>query len=548
MTLRQYCTYLDHNYVPRVLVMVDSLRRQGGSFRLHVLCLSELCARMLGELAVPEIAPIRLEALERRYPELVTVKPTRTVIEYFFTLTPFLPAFCMDQDGALDEITYLDSDLCFFADPQMIFDMIGDRSIGIVPQHLSAYWSFAAKFGRFNVGWITYRRTGPGLRCLIRYCQDCLAWCFERLEPDRFSDQKYLDRWPDAFGDDLAVIEHKGVNVALYNVDAYTVTEHAGRIWCDDEPLIFYHFHGIYQDTDGNYAVSMPIEQGTREETVVRRIYRPYAARLIEQRELLLRRFPELAAASKVTRLAPIEPPKTVELTGWHGDTLTRIRLRHAIDQRERLRAGARTEDPTLAHLLEVAGVLANVPVEGATGPATLSVLDWGGGFGELHWCVRALQQDRRFSWHVREQRSVCDHAAAVFPETVFHDDDAGAFARDYDVAVAVGALHYATDWRAVLQQLAAAARRLLVLVDVPLNDGGTSLFVQERPLPFLPDAVFASPVLPTPTVHALLAAAGWELARELSTSFAQPEVGETPPVVYRSLVFRPTSRPEASP
>jgi len=238
MTLRHYCTYLDHNYVPRVLVMAASLGGCGARFRLHVLCLSELCARMLTELAVPELELIRLEAVERRYPELLGVKPTRSTIEYYFTLTPFVPAYCFDRDPALGEITYLDSDLCFFADPQAIFDVIGERSIGIVPQHLSHYWSFAVKFGRFNVGWITYRRTEQGLRCVSDYCRDCLAWCFERLEGDRFSDQKYLDRWPDAYRD-LAVIEHKGVNVASYNVDAYAVAERDGRIWCDDEPLIF---------------------------------------------------------------------------------------------------------------------------------------------------------------------------------------------------------------------------------------------------------------------------------------------------------------------
>ena len=535
MMLRQYCTYLDHNYVPRVLVMADSLRQHGGPFRLHVLCLSDLCARMLTELAIPEIVPIRLDALERRYPDLLLVKPTRTAIEYFFTLTPFLPAYCMDRDAELGEITYLDSDLCFFADPQTIFDMIGDRAIGIVPQHLSDYWSFAVKFGRFNVGWITYRRTDPGLRCLIGYCQDCLTWCFEQLEPDRFSDQKYLDRWPDAFGDDLAVVEHKGVNVALYNVDAYAVTERDGRIWCDDKPLIFYHFHGIYQDTNGNYAVSLPLEQGAREETVVRRIYRPYVARLIEQREILLRRFPEFAHAGRVTRLAPIEPPKTVELAGWRGDMLTQIRLRHAIDLRERIRAGVRTGDAALEHLFEIAGALADA----AVGLEALSVLDWGGGFGELHGAVRALEPERPLAWHVRELGTVCDHAAAVFPESVFHDDDERAFTRRYDAVLAVGALPYADDWHVVLGQLAQAARRLLVLVDLPLNDAGTRLFIQERPLAFLPDAVFASPVLPTPTVHALLAAAGWELARELPASFAQPDVGGAPPVVYRSLIFQ---------
>ncbi len=534
MMIRHYCTYLDHHYVPRVLVLADSLRRHGGGFRLHVLCLSDLCARMLAELAIPEFALIRLDDVERRYPELLSVKPMRSTIEYYFTLTPFLPAYCFDRDAELGEITYLDSDLCFFADPQAIFDIIGDRSIGIVPQHLSAYWGFAAEFGRFNVGWITYRRTDAGLRCVIDYCQSCLAWCYERLKADRFSDQKYLDRWPDTYSD-LAVIEHKGVNVASYNVDAYAITERAGRLWCDDDPLIFYHFHGVYQDTKGDYAVSLPIEHGAREEVVVRRIYRPYLARLIEQRQLLLRRFPELAAAAMVTRVLPIDPMNAIELAGWGGDAITRLRLVHAIDLRERVRADGMSEDPTLRHLMDVADVL----TEAAAGPDGLAVLDWGGGFGELHWCARARRPGLPLAWHVRDFSTVCDHGAAVFPETIFHDDDEAAFGRRYDVVFAVGALHHAADWRAALARLAAAARELLVLVDLPMSDSGAPLYLQERPLGFMPDAVFASAVVPTPAFRQLLADAGWIEARALPTSFAAPAVAGGAAVVYRSLVFR---------
>jgi putative methyltransferase (TIGR04325 family) len=537
MTTRHYCTYLDHNYVPRVLLLADSLRRHGGDFRLHVLCLSELCGRILGDLALPEVTLIALADVERRYPALLDVKPARSTVEYYFTLTPFLPAYCLAGEPGLDEITYLDSDLYFFADPQAIFDIIGARSIGIVPQHLSPYWSFAATFGRFNVGWITYRRTAQGTACLEAYCRDCLEWCYERLEGDRYSDQKYLDRWPAAYAD-LAVIEHKGVNVASYNADAYAIAERDGRLWCDDQPLLFYHFHGVYQDTDGNYAVVFPIEHGKREGAVVRRIYRPYVARLIEQRQLLLRRFPELAGAAPVARILPIDPVKASDLAQWGADALVRLALAHAVELRERARHGEWPHDPTLRHFMDFADVL----VEASKPAGALTVLDWAGGFGEFHWCARALWPDLPIAWHVRELSAVCDHGAAVFAETRFHDDDAAAFARRYDVVLASGALHHAADWRAVLGRLAAAAGQFLVILDLPVSESGAALFIQERPLAFLPGAAFATPVLPLPAVLQQLAAAGWTPARELAPSFAPPVAGSAPPVVYKSLVFRRTS------
>ncbi|MBI3512488.1 MAG: hypothetical protein HY060_00180 [Proteobacteria bacterium] len=515
MTFRHYCTYLEHTYLPRLVAMADSLRRHGGGFRLHVLCLSDLCADILAALAIPEIALIRLDDVERRYPELLDVKPTRSQIEYFFTLTPHLPAYCLATDTALDEITYLDSDLCFFADPQAIFG--------------------GAKFGRFNVGWITYRRTEQGLRCLADYRRDCIEWCFEALEGDRFADQKYLDRWPDAYAE-LAIIEHKGVNVATYNVDAYDVTERDVRIRCDDEPLIFYHFHGVYHDTDGHYAVLFPREHGAREATVIRRVYRPYLARLIELRQELRRRFPGFAAAPSITRLLPIDPVKFGELAQWGSDGLVRRCLAHAVDLRASARRGEWPQDPSLRHFMDFADLLAQ-----ATSDGRLSVLDWGGGFGEFHWCARALWPELAIAWHVRELSAVCDHGAAVFPETRFLDDDTAAVAPSFDVALASGALQHAADWRAVLGQLAGAARQFLIILDLPVSDG-LSVFIQERPLSFLPDAVFASPVLPLPTLTQLLAEHGWTHARDLPPSFAQPTVGGGPQVAYRSMVFRRTT------
>lgn len=534
---RHYCTYLDHNYVPRVLVLAESLRRHGGAFRLHVLCLSELCERILAALALPELALIPLAALERRYPALLDAKPTRSVIEYYFTLTPFLPAFCLDAQPELDDITYLDSDLCFFADPQAIFDVIGTRSIGIVPQHLSPYWAHSVKFGRFNVGWITYRRTAQGMACLDGYCRDCLAWCYEHLEADRYADQKYLDRWPDAFSE-LAVIDHKGVNVAMYNVDAYRVSERDGRIWCDDEPLIFYHFHGIYQDTDRQYAVALPIEHGLHAETVVRRIYRPYLAWLIGYRQMLVRRFPELATASVINRMAEIQPLKLDALEQWGSELLTRTRLTTAIEWRASAAAGDWPSDPHLRSFMDFADVLA-----GAARGGALAVLDWGGGFGEFHACARALWPDLAIDWHVRDLEVVCDYGAAAFSDTVFHPDDDAAFARRYDVALALGALHHAADWRASLAGLLRAAQRFVVITDLPMSDTGADLFIQEQPFGFLPGVRFAAHVVPTPTVRGLLAEAGWETVRE-HTAGAAPTTGDGPQVVYRSLVLRRVAAP----
>jgi len=88
-----YCTYFDHNYLSRALLMLRSLRAYDAESTVFVLALSDLCQAALKRLDLPKVEVIALYELEQAYPELLTVKLDRTPIEYNFTLTPVLPLY-----------------------------------------------------------------------------------------------------------------------------------------------------------------------------------------------------------------------------------------------------------------------------------------------------------------------------------------------------------------------------------------------------------------------------------------------------------------------
>ena len=110
-----YCTYFDHNYLSRATLMIESLRRYDQS-PIYVLALSELCETILHDLALPNVEVIPLATLEAAYPELAPLKQSRKLIEYYFTLSPFLPHYLFAKTDA-DRITYIDGDLYFFTSP-----------------------------------------------------------------------------------------------------------------------------------------------------------------------------------------------------------------------------------------------------------------------------------------------------------------------------------------------------------------------------------------------------------------------------------------------
>jgi len=243
---RYFCTYFDCHYLPRGLALYRSLQRTCPSFELWVLCLDMVCHRVLTELKLPGMHLIPLEELEQDDRRLCDAKRTRSRIEYYFTCSPCLPSFVLNHHAYVDRITYLDADLYFFRDPSDLFDEIELASIAIIPHRFHPAFLDREQFGVYNVGWVSFRRDEPGMACLSMWRDQCLEWCYARCEDDRFADQKYLDRWPAKFPN-VAVVQHKGANLAPWNVANYHISHNGDEVCVENEPLIFFHFHYLKQ-------------------------------------------------------------------------------------------------------------------------------------------------------------------------------------------------------------------------------------------------------------------------------------------------------------
>jgi hypothetical protein len=301
-----YCTYLDHNYLSRAVVTIASLRRFDAKTPIYILALSDLCATMLHELALPNVEIIPLATLEAAYPELAEIKATRKKIEYYFTLSPFLPHYLFAQTTA-DRITYIDADLYFFTSPTAVLDSLGAASVAITPHRFSFEYRNHFIFGSFTVAWITYRRCAEGLDCLNTYKAECTAWCYDRLEGERFGDQKYLDTWPDRYPS-LKIIEHKGVNLAIWNIHNYMFRMKNDVLMVDEDPLVFYHFSSTKMLPDGTVRVPMLSRGGRSKAVLLQHVINPYVAILEAERRALYQRFPALAAAEDEIRYPPAVP------------------------------------------------------------------------------------------------------------------------------------------------------------------------------------------------------------------------------------------------
>lgn len=285
--MNHYCTAFDSNYAQRGVALWLSLRRHDPGAVLWVLCLDETIAGTLRELGESGLRPIPLAELEAADPELPPARANRSRVEYIFTLSPCLPRYVLLQHPEVDVITYLDADTAFFSSPQPIFDALGTGNVLIVAHRFPAFLDDLNVRGRFNVGVLCFRNSAEGRRCLDDWRRRCIEWCHDRVEADRYADQKYLDAWPTAFA---GVVEcrHPGVNLAPWNWMNHRYTFAGGELRVDGQPLVIFHFAG-FRPLGPSKAESGQLEYGIMPLRVRSWIYGRYWRLLQEAGEWLMR-------------------------------------------------------------------------------------------------------------------------------------------------------------------------------------------------------------------------------------------------------------------
>jgi hypothetical protein len=136
-------------------------------------------------------------------------------------------------------LNYLDADCYFFGSPGALFGEVSGETVAITPHRFSPdrLWMESVN-GKYNVGLVFVRRNWAGLACLREWARLCLARCAQ----DEGADQKY---WDDLLPEHQGhAIRHKGVDLAPWNqADQYRYSLRGGRVYVDDDELIFYHFH-----------------------------------------------------------------------------------------------------------------------------------------------------------------------------------------------------------------------------------------------------------------------------------------------------------------
>lgn len=290
-----YCTYFDSAYLPRGLALIESLRSNGDNSPVWVMALDDAARSYLVDAAIPGVNVVPVDALEQTVPGLLALKTARSRMEYYFTCTPLLLRWVMNHYAEPTTVIYLDSDLYFFDDPSKVLAAMGDASIGIIEhRYVPRLQRRLGKYGRFNVGWVGFAPDANGRQCLDWWGERTLEWCSDTPDAGRYADQGYLDWFPEKF-DGVRALQPVGLNLAPWNTARYTLALEHDRVQVDDDPLVFFHFHGLRRS--GRWYITAQSLYGALLGSVLRsHVYEPYVHHL----ERLTRLLSESVAAPAV--------------------------------------------------------------------------------------------------------------------------------------------------------------------------------------------------------------------------------------------------------
>ncbi|MBL9188265.1 MAG: hypothetical protein JNK23_12340 [Opitutaceae bacterium] len=292
--MNHYCTYHDRGYLAQGLALWRSLAARDAEARLTVLALDDETAQVLRAIGGERLAVVALRDLLAADPELAKVQASRSRTEFIFALTPCLVRHLLEADHKIQRLAYLDADLFFFSDAAPIWRELGGHSVLVTPHRYPPWHDDSARYGRFNVGVVAFRRDAAGRACLDWWREQCLASTAMTGDGACFGDQKYLDEWPARFGG-VAECAHPGINTAPWNwARHHFAIDAEGGVRVDEAPLVVFHF-AQFKRISAAWFDSGQLEYGIMPRRLRSRLYGEYWAALESAEAEIRARLPGFA-------------------------------------------------------------------------------------------------------------------------------------------------------------------------------------------------------------------------------------------------------------
>ena len=243
---RAVFTIIAKNYLAHARTLMESVRRYDPLTERFVVLVDES-----EDLFVAELEPFRvIRSMDLPIPSVRWFHFKYTVLELSTAVKPYAAQALFDGYG-VDQLIYLDPDICVYHSLDEIFRRFEDGDILLTP-HLTSPLDDGCRpdeldilrSGSFNLGFIGLQRSDATFALLDWWRQRLYERCVVSPEQGLFVDQRWIDLAPGLFPG-VAIIRDPGWNVAYWNVHLRSVEFQDGRPYAGGRPLVFFHFSGF---------------------------------------------------------------------------------------------------------------------------------------------------------------------------------------------------------------------------------------------------------------------------------------------------------------
>ena len=288
-----FCTLFDSNYLDKGLVLYESMTNVMENFKLYILAMDEKCEDILKDMNLSHSIVISLKEFEDE--ELLEIKSKRARAEYCWTCTASLIDYVLEKYKE-EYCTYVDSDLYFFKNPQVLIEEMIDANCSVqIVEHGFGNGIIAKKkeknAGKYCVQFNTFKNNPESLNILRTWKKQTRNHC--SMEVGEMGDQKYLTDWAEKY-EKVHVLKHSGGGVAPWNIVRYKyASEENQMIYLMDKKtkkkfeLVFYHFHHLEYIDEKHVNINAFKTSVGIEERLVQKVYIPYLRHLEKVKKIL---------------------------------------------------------------------------------------------------------------------------------------------------------------------------------------------------------------------------------------------------------------------
>lgn len=274
-----FCTVCSRTYVARTLALHSSIRRHLKSFHLWICCADDTAHAILSRFAPENTTLLTVRDVET--PEIRATRPSKTIAEYCWTLKPALCSHVFANYN-VTRLLYCDSDIYFFSHPRPIHELWNNYTT-LLNRQLGTT-ELENRHGIFQAGMIGFTKEAESLKILRWWQKKCTEWCYDdHSDPERWGDQKYLQKIPDLFSS-IRINSRCGLvaapwNIVMNNRENLHVSRAGSDVYLGGEKLVAYHFGSINMLSERTFDL-WKLEPLTFDRRVLTHIYTPYLKHL----------------------------------------------------------------------------------------------------------------------------------------------------------------------------------------------------------------------------------------------------------------------------